>query len=549
MNLNTSVPNEPDGGAGSLNGTFFSLPWALDVHPTQDKGYVVIFGGDSLLRVDGLRSGAPVPSVTAGGSIVRIPTGKNPRGVVINPAGTRAYVQNYVGRSVTVVDAVADAALGTLESTTQPAPGSAEATVLLGKELFNTALGPPANSFNGRFTMSDNGWGGCFNCHPDGLDDGVTWIFDHGPRQTIPLDGTFAETSPNDQRVLNWSAVRTLVQDFEKNTENVSGGFGLIGVNGSGDGVVDHGANSGLDPRADAIAEYVKTIRSPRAPPPASISARDAGRAVFDREGCDTCHGGLRWTSSKVRYTLPASSDSSVTFSDSTNRSGQIVSVGGIAVLRDVGSFDPNGSLEVQGGGATLGQTALGGLGFNPPSLLGAFRHAPYFHDGRYTTFEDVIASNHGLNASLTAQDASDLAAFLRTIDSATDNFLILNDLAETFAVTVLASVDPSGHEPFIGLQAVTSLDVEVTALGGGGAVIFISGPSPFVQVSGSIGANGAFSGSGSGTVAGNPNTLVTMSGTFDASGFLILDSTYTMGGNGTLPGGQPVTYTIDGQR
>lgn len=39
---------------------------------------------------------------------------------------------------------------------------------------------------------------------------------------TGPFDGNASNTT------LNWSVPRTMVQDFEKNTENVSGGFGLI---------------------------------------------------------------------------------------------------------------------------------------------------------------------------------------------------------------------------------------------------------------------------------------------------------------------------------
>jgi hypothetical protein len=39
---------------------------------------------------------------------------------------------------------------------------------------------------------------------------------------TGPFDGNSSNTT------INWTAIRTSVQDFEKNTENVSGGFGLI---------------------------------------------------------------------------------------------------------------------------------------------------------------------------------------------------------------------------------------------------------------------------------------------------------------------------------
>jgi hypothetical protein len=44
--------------------------------------------------------------------------------------------------------------------------------------------------------------------------------------RTIVITGPFDGNSGN--TILNWTAVRSQVQDFEKNTENVSGGFGLL---------------------------------------------------------------------------------------------------------------------------------------------------------------------------------------------------------------------------------------------------------------------------------------------------------------------------------
>src|SRR5207247_10185274 len=91
------------------------------------------------------------------------------------------------------------------------APGTPEATAVLGAEVFYTGRGP-----QGR--MSNASWGGCILCHPNGRSDNVTWMFDAGPRQTVPLDGMFSKTNAADQRVLNWSDVRDENQDRELNT-------------------------------------------------------------------------------------------------------------------------------------------------------------------------------------------------------------------------------------------------------------------------------------------------------------------------------------------
>jgi hypothetical protein len=45
--------------------------------------------------------------------------------------------------------------------------------------------------------------------------------------------------------------------------------------------------------------------------------------------------------------------------------------------LENVGTFDATDPLEQRGQGALSGQLALGGLGFNVPSLLGVGYHTP----------------------------------------------------------------------------------------------------------------------------------------------------------------------------
>jgi hypothetical protein len=90
-----------------------------------------------------------------------------------------------------------------------------EHAVLVGKVAFFTALGIPDNGLFGtpirnliprnfRGKQSQDAWSSCGSCHPDGLADGVTWIFGTGPRQTKPLDGTFNKfTNMEDQGLLN----------------------------------------------------------------------------------------------------------------------------------------------------------------------------------------------------------------------------------------------------------------------------------------------------------------------------------------------------------
>src|SRR5207253_3204954 len=82
--------------------------------------------------------------------------GKAPRGIAINSAGTRAYVTNFVTRSISVINIsnpTSPVLVGTAPSALLPVPGTADAAVQLGAELFFTGRGP-----QGR--MSQEGWGG-----------------------------------------------------------------------------------------------------------------------------------------------------------------------------------------------------------------------------------------------------------------------------------------------------------------------------------------------------------------------------------------------------
>ncbi|MBT9585246.1 hypothetical protein IV102_18020 [bacterium] len=454
VNLNAAIAQEPANAADPLNRVFVSTLTGFVPGGTLGNGYVVASSADHLIKVNT----TTLQPVTRGdGSIVRIPVGKNPMGIAITPDGSRAYVQNFISRNVSVIDLDTDTVVDTLPSASLPAAGTPEANVLLGKELFNTGLGPaglgptdPNDPLSGRFTMSNNGWGACFNCHPFGLSDGVTWIFPNGPRQSTPLDGTFFPngTGGHTQRILNWTAVRSSVQDFEKNTENVSGGFGLIGPFGPTDGVVDHGANRGRDSRADAIEAYVTTIQSPTSGEDPNSAPLQSGRDIYIDQGCNACHAGPGWTTSRVNYALPASPGTGVTIFD-----GQVIRANGQTVLHDVGSLDPNSPIEVRGGGPQIGQPAQGAQGFNVPSLLGAFAHAPYFHDGRFKTLAQLVESGHGQVTPLSGDAKGRLTAFLEAIDDRTPpiptpNMALMVANTSTQSVLVFTSVQALQGSP-----------------------------------------------------------------------------------------------------
>jgi len=216
---------------------FLSNPVAMAWRPDGSDSWVAIQNSDVVVSLTTDSGGIPSignPLVAGGASaqarvdLQNVPSGdiagKAPRGIVINSTSNRAYVFNFISRSVSVIDisdATAPAIVGTARASALPTPGTPEATAHLGAELFFTGRGP-----QGR--MSSESWGGCITCHPNGRADNVTWMFAAGPRQTVHLDGMFDKSNPADQRILNWSAIFDEGPDFELNTRGVFGGRGLI---------------------------------------------------------------------------------------------------------------------------------------------------------------------------------------------------------------------------------------------------------------------------------------------------------------------------------
>ncbi len=239
---------------------FLTNPVAMTWRPNGSDAWIVVQHADVIVRLTIDGAGIPTvgaPLVAGPSSIVRVDLqdtsggqikGKAPRGIAINATGNRAYVYNFISRSITSIDIsnpTAPAIAGTALASPLPQPGTSAETAHLGAELFFSGRGP-----QGR--MSSDAWGACIVCHPNGRSDNVTWMFDAGPRQTIPLDGMFNKTNPNDQRILNWSAVRDENQDFELNTRGVFGGRGLIDDDRL---FLTIGGASGMTPTDSALIE------------------------------------------------------------------------------------------------------------------------------------------------------------------------------------------------------------------------------------------------------------------------------------------------------
>jgi uncharacterized protein (TIGR03437 family) len=434
---------------------FITVPWAMALKRNADEGYVVSAASNILVKVrfNPLTGETSVQNdPTNPTRVLQVPTGKNPRGIVITSNDRTAYVMNQVSRDITVVDLTGpvERATNTLRSANLPQAGTVEETIHIGKELYHTSIGEfdPAVAGQPPITgrMSNNGWGSCSSCHPFGLSDNVVWIFGAGPRRTIPQHVDFAGGDLNSIRALNWSAIFDEEEDFENNIRGTSGGQGILALaDGSTQDPVLNAFNPASGGRRqlkvrgvnawDAMKNYIaKGIRTPISPVSRTEADVVAGRQLFIDAKCQNCHGGAQWSSAKVRYT-PAPDASLI-------QAGQIFSE-----LRPAGTFDPNFANEVRQNAAA----PLGAAGFSPPSLLGlhAFPRT-FFHNGAAESLEVVMnnvahraSGTGGVDTLTDANKRRQLIRFLQSIDASTP--LIQADAATPLGITNSASY--SGNE------------------------------------------------------------------------------------------------------
>ena len=365
--------------------------------------------------------------IQSGFQLMRLPTGRAPQSVALSSDGSRAYVHNFLDRSISRFD-LTEMLQKNLPATHLLAPVdvvSSEAlspTVLLGKQHFYDAA-------DNRLSL-DN-YMSCAACHKNGKDDGRVWDlgqFGEGLRRTISLIGR-----GTGHGLRHWSGNFDEVQDFEIQIRQLNFGLGFLTASEyAATGPALGTPKAGLSPDLDALAAYVasltETPESPYRPSASTLSpSAQAGEVAFADEGCLGCHAPTPLTDSPL------------------------------GVRHDVGTID-----------AASGQRLGGPLdGFDTPGLVGVWAHGPYLHDGRAQTIEAAITS-HDAFAGLPASTVTELADFLREAESGDVAAFADDDGDGTPNVSDVDPADPCAPTAFV---AVCALDTD-----GDGASDFAEG-------------------------------------------------------------------------
>jgi len=377
-------------------------PSAVAFIPRGDLAFVATQGSNTVHLVDVFSNTTQVFAV-----------GLAPQGLAVNAAGTRLYVQNFLGRSVQVFDISGMTGFTTGQATvlatiTTVATEKLTASVLAGKRLFYDA---------GTRRMNSDGYISCASCHFDGGHDGRVWDFSdrgEGFRRTTDLRGR----SGVGHGPVHWTGNFDEIHDFEHDIRGPFAGSGFMNDSDFNTGSRNTTlglAKAGVSPDLDRLAAYVSSLSaapaSPLRNPDGTLTtAGTRGKALFITHNCASCHSGPRLTDSAL------------------NR------------FHDVGTLTQPTS------GKRLGATLPG---IDTPTLKGLWNTERYLHDGSQSSLAGVFqvddptpgTATHRVVTTLNAADQGDLFAYLRQIDEAetpaylpqgADNIVVIE--AEAFA-------------------------------------------------------------------------------------------------------------------
>lgn len=354
---------------------------AVEFSPYGNLAFVALQGNNKIIMIH-------VPTNARMGLLDSV--GRAPQGLMFNREGTRLYVQNFMSRTVGVLNTEDIILSNNFASNIETRIGTVEEErlseeVLRGKQIFY-------NAEDTRMTFA--GYISCASCHLDGGSDERVWDFTgrgEGLRNTHSLLGRGGMRMGN----VHWTSNFDEIQDFENDIRNGFRGSGFLPDSVFNSGTISDplgDPKAGLSADLDALAAYVSSLEevhpSPyRAEDGSLTSDGIAGKKIFAQVGCGNCHSGPDFTD------------------------------------RSEGQFHDVGTAKISSG--TRRNENI--TGFGTPTLKGIWETAPYLHDGSAPTLRDVLVeqnknSEHGDLSGLTDTEIDQLVAYLLQIDETNDD-------------------------------------------------------------------------------------------------------------------------------
>lgn len=330
------------------------LPWDAALAKSDRELWVVNSASNDLSVID-------LSNPTRPRRQANIPVGDNPRGVVISPDGSAAYVNNTLAGTVSVIDAATYLVTEVITVTTLPLPPA----LLRGKQLYFSSARPE---------LAMAAWISCNTCHVEGEADGRTWKLQYlgavpPGEQPIILRNTTSLLGMIETYPLRWSAEWDESADSEFSVRFEQFGSGLIPA---GMNPTLGPPNQGRSYDLDCLALFIDSLEVP--PRSHTLTEQELrGQAIFEspQTQCVSCHPAPLYTD---------------------------------LLQHDVGTAD--------GPGEWFGPL------IDTPSLRFLFDSAPYLHDGSAASMLDVLlaknpADEHGVTAQLSPAELQDLIAYL----------------------------------------------------------------------------------------------------------------------------------------
>lgn len=317
-----------------------------------------LLDGDTLYVVNAASNDLTIIDTISGKSIKHQEVGSFPIGIASNPVSGDIYVDNALDGTITVLDSENFDVVTTLEVTTLPI----DPKILNGQKLFHSSDDT---------RMAKDQWISCATCHFDGGTDHTNWFFPDGLRNTPSLVGA-SLTGP-----FHWSGNLDEIQDVEETIRDLQGGTGLVaGAANCTPSCDGEEKNAGRSIELDDLSAYVSSLKFPlKTRQDSSVLTGSVARGhelFFNPEnGCAVCH------------TPPL-------YTDGLNH--------------------------------WLTQPDLSEKNLNTPSLLRLEGSAPYLHDGKALTLQQVLLPKplgyrHGNLQSSSATDVEDLVNFLNSLE------------------------------------------------------------------------------------------------------------------------------------